>query len=97
MPCCVPSRLRYLNAVLPINTVPCDMGGMLTHMLFCSSVRLAATKALLGSIDFIKSNFDREVERNYIMQVRVHACAVIAHNLPLVHYLCTRQKAAHDK
>jgi hypothetical protein len=38
-----------------------------------SSVRLAATKALLNSIDFIKSNFDREAERNYIMQVRVKA------------------------
>ena len=33
-------------------------------------MRLAATKALLASLEFIKKNFDNEQERNFIMQVR---------------------------
>ncbi|VDL92291.1 unnamed protein product [Schistocephalus solidus] len=33
------------------------------------NVRLAATNALLNSLEFTKHNFDVEVERNYIMQV----------------------------
>ncbi|CAO3618140.1 unnamed protein product [Mucor fragilis] len=32
-------------------------------------VRLAAIKALINSLDFIKENFEREGERNFIMQV----------------------------
>jgi importin subunit beta-1 len=32
-------------------------------------VRLAATNALLNSLEFTKSNFDNETERHYIMQV----------------------------
>ncbi|KAI8888288.1 ARM repeat-containing protein [Backusella circina FSU 941] len=32
-------------------------------------VRLAAVNALINSLDFIKENFEREGERNYIMQV----------------------------
>eukprot|EP01089_Gocevia_fonbrunei_P015548 TRINITY_DN456_c0_g1_i1.p1 TRINITY_DN456_c0_g1~~TRINITY_DN456_c0_g1_i1.p1 ORF type:complete len:855 (-),score=233.22 TRINITY_DN456_c0_g1_i1:89-2653(-) len=31
-------------------------------------VRLAGASALLGALEFVKSNFDKEVERNYIMQ-----------------------------
>ncbi|KAK9692488.1 Importin-beta N-terminal domain [Popillia japonica] len=32
-------------------------------------VRLAATQALLNSLEFTKANFDRETERNFIMEV----------------------------
>ncbi|XP_044165026.1 importin subunit beta-1-like [Acropora muricata] len=32
-------------------------------------IRLAATNALLNSLEFSKQNFEREVERNFIMQV----------------------------
>lgn len=32
-------------------------------------VRLAATRALLNSLEFTKSNFDQPTERNYIMEV----------------------------
>lgn len=32
-------------------------------------VRLAATKALLNSLEFTKANFDNHQERNFIMQV----------------------------
>lgn len=32
-------------------------------------VRLAATNALLNSLEFTKQNFDRETERHFIMQV----------------------------
>ena len=32
-------------------------------------VRLAATTALLNSLEFTKQNFDRETERHFIMQV----------------------------
>ncbi|XP_022919169.1 importin subunit beta isoform X2 [Onthophagus taurus] len=32
-------------------------------------VRLAATQALLNSLEFTKNNFDREAERNFIMEV----------------------------
>ncbi|GJT96763.1 importin subunit beta-1-like protein [Tanacetum coccineum] len=34
-----------------------------------SSVRLAATTALLNALDFAQTNFDNEMERNYIMKV----------------------------
>ncbi|KAG8566167.1 hypothetical protein GDO81_013127 [Engystomops pustulosus] len=34
-----------------------------------NNVRLAATNALLNSLEFTKSNFDKESERHYIMQV----------------------------
>lgn len=34
-----------------------------------SSVRLAAVSALFDSLEFVKENFEREGERNYIMQV----------------------------
>eukprot|EP00123_Amoebidium_parasiticum_P016581 comp23506_c0_seq1/m.39386 comp23506_c0_seq1/g.39386 ORF comp23506_c0_seq1/g.39386 comp23506_c0_seq1/m.39386 type:complete len:883 (-) comp23506_c0_seq1:641-3289(-) len=34
-----------------------------------NSVKLAATTALLNSLEFIKNNFDNDGERNYIMQV----------------------------
>lgn len=32
-------------------------------------VRLAATNALLNSLEFTKANFDKESERNFIMEV----------------------------
>lgn len=32
-------------------------------------VRLAATQALLNSLEFTKANFDKENERNFIMEV----------------------------
>lgn len=32
-------------------------------------VRLAATQALLNSLEFTKANFDQPSERNYIMEV----------------------------
>lgn len=32
-------------------------------------VRLAATQALLNSLEFTKGNFDQETERNFIMEV----------------------------
>lgn len=32
-------------------------------------VRIAATTALLNSLDFTKANFDKENERNFIMEV----------------------------
>lgn len=32
-------------------------------------VRLAATQALLNSLEFTRNNFDKETERNYIMEV----------------------------
>lgn len=32
-------------------------------------VRLAACNALLNSLEFTRSNFDKENERNYIMQI----------------------------
>lgn len=34
-----------------------------------SYVRLAATQALLNSLEFTKANFDKENERNFIMEV----------------------------
>lgn len=34
-----------------------------------SHVRLAATQALLNSLEFTRANFDKETERNYIMEV----------------------------
>uniref|UniRef100_A0A8C5WHN0 Karyopherin subunit beta 1 n=1 Tax=Leptobrachium leishanense TaxID=445787 RepID=A0A8C5WHN0_9ANUR len=34
-----------------------------------NNVRLAATNALLNSLEFTKANFDKETERHYIMQV----------------------------
>ncbi|KAG4304322.1 hypothetical protein PORY_002297 [Pneumocystis oryctolagi] len=34
-----------------------------------SSVRLAAVSALFDSLEFVKENFEREGERNYVMQV----------------------------
>lgn len=34
-----------------------------------SHVRLAATQALLNSLEFTKANFDKENERNFIMEV----------------------------
>ena len=34
-----------------------------------NSVRLAACRALLNSLDFTKANFDTEQERHVIMQV----------------------------
>ncbi|KAJ8019665.1 Importin subunit beta-1 [Holothuria leucospilota] len=36
-------------------------------------VKLAATNALLNSLEFTKSNFEKEVERHYIMQVTCEA------------------------
>lgn len=32
-------------------------------------VRLAATQALLNSLEFTRANFDKENERNFIMEV----------------------------
>ena len=32
-------------------------------------VRLAATNALLNSLEFTKQNFERDAERHFIMQV----------------------------
>lgn len=34
-----------------------------------NNVRLAATQALLNSLEFTKANFDKENERNFIMEV----------------------------
>jgi len=34
-----------------------------------AEVRLAGTTALLNALEFVRSNFEKEVERNYIMQV----------------------------
>lgn len=34
-----------------------------------NNVRLAATQALLNSLEFTKANFDKESERNFIMEV----------------------------
>lgn len=36
-------------------------------------VKLAATNALLNSLEFTKSNFEKEIERHYIMQVTCEA------------------------
>ena len=36
-------------------------------------MRLAATGALLNALDFVDSNFDKEAERTYIMQVTCEA------------------------
>ena len=33
-------------------------------------VRLAATNALLNSLEFTKQNFERDAERHFIMQVK---------------------------
>lgn len=35
----------------------------------CNQVRLAATQALLNSLEFTKANFEKITERNYIMEV----------------------------
>lgn len=34
-----------------------------------NNVRLAATQALLNSLEFTKANFDKDNERNFIMEV----------------------------
>jgi importin subunit beta-1 len=34
-----------------------------------NNVRLAATQALLNSLEFTKTNFDKDNERNFIMEV----------------------------
>lgn len=34
-------------------------------------VRLAATTALLNSLEFTKQNFERDAERHFIMQVSI--------------------------
>lgn len=66
-------------------------------------VRLAATQALLNSLEFTKANFDKENERNFIMEVVCEAtqsndmrisvaalqCLVSIHTFKIC-YLCKR-------
>ncbi|CAO3703275.1 unnamed protein product [Rhizopus stolonifer] len=51
-------------------------------------VRLAAINALINSLDFIKGNFEREGERNFIMQVVCEATQSSFTDLQVVAFQC---------
>lgn len=59
------------------------------YLLFLSQgVRLAAIKALNNSLEFIKENFEREGERNFIMQVVCEATQSESSDVQIAAFEC---------
>jgi len=51
-------------------------------------VRLAALQALYNSLEFVRENFEREGERNYIMQVVCEATQSSDENVQIAAFEC---------
>ncbi len=64
-----------------------------------NEVRLAGTTALLNALEFVKANFEKEVERNVIMKVVCEATQAPDANLRVAAFQCLVKIAAfyYDK
>ena len=52
-------------------------------------IRRAGTNALLNALEFVKTNFDNEVERNFIMQTVCETCTAESKELKSAAFECT--------
>lgn len=68
--------IGYICQDIPADVLECQSNNILTAIIHgmrkaetSNHVRLAATNALLNSLEFTKNNFESANERNYIMEV----------------------------